>query len=257
MKLRFMAAAVCALAFTNVAQAAVQIGNTTTPELFLAVFDGRPTGTSGLVSETLIVDLNQSALTFDFNTSTSFAVDLSNFSGVASSDLRFAVFAGQKDDLTLNQLFFTAAVGTDPADLWPNSVFDVDQSINYLSTLVGAHNALPGDPVQTFTGGAGSFKSPSPITNAILPDFNGGSAINTAGAFGTALAFFNVGWTFDGVETIGEFRDLLAGTFTLNQNSLVYSAGSAPIPLPAGVWLLGSALLGLAGVSRRRRLVQA
>ena len=42
-------------------------------------------------------------------------------------------------------------------------------------------------------------------------------------------------------------------TYTLEQNgTFVVSGGTSPVPLPASAWLLGSALLGFVGVSRRR-----
>jgi hypothetical protein len=37
------------------------------------------------------------------------------------------------------------------------------------------------------------------------------------------------------------------GTLTITGNS------TAPVPLPAAVWLFGSGLMGLVGVSRRRK----
>jgi hypothetical protein len=46
----------------------------------------------------------------------------------------------------------------------------------------------------------------------------------------------------------------LLGTFNLTGNTLTYTAAGGPtVPLPAAVWLLGSGLLGLAGVGRRRQ----
>ena len=43
------------------------------------------------------------------------------------------------------------------------------------------------------------------------------------------------------------------GTFTLTANGLQYAAAApAATPIPAAVWLLGSAMVGLVGVARRR-----
>ena len=42
------------------------------------------------------------------------------------------------------------------------------------------------------------------------------------------------------------------GTATLSATGFSFSPSSTPVPLPAAVWLLGSGLLGLAGVGRRK-----
>jgi hypothetical protein len=42
------------------------------------------------------------------------------------------------------------------------------------------------------------------------------------------------------------------GTVSLTANGLVYTPATGTVPLPAAVWLLGSGLLGLAGVARRK-----
>lgn len=55
----------------------------------------------------------------------------------------------------------------------------------------------------------------------------------------------------NGSTTLVAFDPAIAGTFTLSSTGLTYGAPSA-VPVPAAVWLLGSALVGLAGVGRRR-----
>lgn len=47
----------------------------------------------------------------------------------------------------------------------------------------------------------------------------------------------------------------LIGSFNLSGNTLTYTSGTGgpAVPLPAAVWLLGSGLMGLAGVGRRRQ----
>ncbi len=44
--------------------------------------------------------------------------------------------------------------------------------------------------------------------------------------------------------------------FLSNTGDLTYNiasgASTAPVPLPAAIWLLGSGLLGMAGIARRR-----
>ncbi len=50
----------------------------------------------------------------------------------------------------------------------------------------------------------------------------------------------------------GRVQSYLLGTLTLTANGTLQSVGAAPVPLPAAVWLLGSGILGLFGVGRRR-----
>jgi hypothetical protein len=53
--------------------------------------------------------------------------------------------------------------------------------------------------------------------------------------------------------TTGKVQSYILGTVSVDALGNVSFAGNtAPVPLPAAVWLLGSGLLGLFGVSRRR-----
>jgi hypothetical protein len=56
-----------------------------------------------------------------------------------------------------------------------------------------------------------------------------------------------------GVGAVTAFS-LGTAVFSLTNDTLTFTGngGTTPVPLPAAVWLLGSGLLGLAGVGRRR-----
>ena len=57
-----------------------------------------------------------------------------------------------------------------------------------------------------------------------------------------------------GVENNDPAKLTVLGTWLLDSaGQLTYTAPVSQVPLPAGVWLFGSALAGLVGVSRRRR----
>ena len=84
--------------------------------------------------------------------------------------------------------------------------------------------------------GAGSFGN----------NFGGAISFSNAAQTDSSMAFYQLGIDLTtGGSKITEF----AGTWTLAANGdLSYSA----VPVPAAVWLLGSALVGMVGVARRR-----
>ena len=57
---------------------------------------------------------------------------------------------------------------------------------------------------------------------------------------------------FTGNGTTGKLQSYILGTATLAANGTLNITTPSAVPLPAAVWLLGSGLLGLFGVSRRR-----
>ena len=61
---------------------------------------------------------------------------------------------------------------------------------------------------------------------------------------------------FTGSATTGALTSYILGSATWAADGSLTITGngtSAPVPLPAAVWLFGSGLMGLVGVSRRRK----
>ena len=75
----------------------------------------------------------------------------------------------------------------------------------------------------------------------------GGSAGNNSG----------VGTTCTGITTVmdnGPFQgSKVSFSGDIHSGTVPFSGGSAAVPIPAAAWLFGSGLVGLAGISRRRK----
>lgn len=108
---------------------------------------------------------------------------------------------------------------------------------------------------------AGSVNSYSTSGNSAL-SFVGQYTIgfNGLGTVGSSMGFYNFFASQDPNDSpyfVGQYSTL-PGTWSLTyvggQASLAYTGGGAPpaVPVPAAIWLLGSGLLGLVGIGRRK-----
>jgi hypothetical protein len=78
-------------------------------------------------------------------------------------------------------------------------------------------------------------------------------------AMGTGIALYGFTGNVAAGQPAAGIQSYVLGTATMGTNgTLTFAAnGGAPVPLPAAVWLLGSGLMGLVGVSRRRKAAVA
>lgn len=166
--------------------------------------------------------------------------NVGGMSNVASSD--FGVIASYKSGTAITDPTFTSLSGA-----MSNAYGYVTGANN---VLVGStntdHLAVYGDI--TFLGN-GHFGAGLYGTN-----YGAGIPFNDTGNVGDALltSFVHSNDTFDAtghaVFTAGQWK-LDAGTGTVSY------VAPAPVPVPAAAWLFGSALVGLTGISRRRKPV--
>jgi hypothetical protein len=112
----------------------------------------------------------------------------------------------------------------------------------------GGLTSLTGTETGTATEGVGSPQSKY--------GFFGGADLAATGS--TAIKLF--GFTGNNVNG-GQLQSYLLGSATLGTDGTLTingnGGGTAPVPLPAAVWLFGSGLMGLVGVSRRRKAAAA
>ena len=97
---------------------------------------------------------------------------------------------------------------------------------------------------------AGIFDSTTISSNPANWYLAGGAT--AVSGLGTACDLYGVTGT-----TTGDVALSLLGTASLSANGVTFAPESTPVPLPAAIWLLGSGLLGLAGVGRRKAVVPA
>lgn len=128
-----------------------------------------------------------------------------------------------------------------------------------LSNLVASLNATISG-LNSNSGGANSIEGSTPATTGIWDVTNtsgvaywGGGSVPNGVTGGTTANLYYVtagagGTTSTPVSTV------IDATASLSANGLVLSGvgGTTTTPLPAAVWLLGSGLLGLTGVARRK-----
>ncbi|WP_101760130.1 VPLPA-CTERM sorting domain-containing protein [Oceanicoccus sp. KOV_DT_Chl] len=150
--------------------------------------------------------------------------------------------------------------------------FDFDTQLNSAMVL------LSGFCFNTDAAGQPPSSATCPVTKSAVPIFAQGETVYTGAVNPPGTVFDQAGTTFDGTSGLLAILayspsfgvniaiDMLfnsdgTGTLTTNAGFLGGATGSltwnAPseVPVPAAAWLFGSAVVGLAGVGRRRSTV--
>ncbi len=138
----------------------------------------------------------------------------------------------------------------------------IDQAVGGETTAYVSFKAQSGQTFSTSATGSATFSSSQTYWSATTAGGTGGlneqdtQLADLTGTDTSSQLYFDQLTTPNGTTGLAT---VLAGQWTLAFNGASGSATSAtltwtptPVPLPDAVWLLGSGLLGLAGIGRRR-----
>jgi hypothetical protein len=254
MKLRMKSLAVAvALVATGVAHAAIDSPNTGNGEMFLTIWD--PTvGNEASFNIGLNLNIDSSGGKTAFNGNGSYT-----FSNIFSDPVFTSNFNATNLSEMANWKWNITAGATIPS--FDERAMFTENSAGVQLNNSAAQNAAAG--VLTYQTALGSCDScgthvkasPTYAGDNYGKDFNGNAPVNNAGSIGQSLFFYLAENNFlnDFLPDGNAIMTQYAYQWSLDANgNLTYNAVGAPVPVPAAVWLLGSALAGLVGVARRR-----
>lgn len=256
MKLKAIAAAI-AVAASSSAFAAIDVNTlngASQSEFALAVINqardtsvvidlGVTTGFTGTVSTTA--------------DGTDILAELNSIFG-GTNDLSYSVIAFADNPVKAVGFGFPPTFGAGPGALEqgiyvsaPGPIPSLPTSANYTAAIENARTFIGN--VNAALNAAGSTGAQSSglafyDTTAFRGDVGGN--YNTETDFGTTVSLYRAVREFDDFanDTPDTLVNAEVGFVTLDASGVTF----APVPVPAAAWLMGSALLGLVGVSRRR-----
>ena len=133
--------------------------------------------------------------------------------------------------------------GTNPAAAGPTSSIALGMTNGTQTFFKNYNNAGVANPNATYGWGKGTGGSTAPTS------FQGVAAYQNGDPVGTAMYFYEIA-AYGSGALANVYKSL--NTITLNADGSI-TVGQAPaVPIPGAIWLLGSGLLGLASIGRRR-----
>lgn len=205
---------------------------------------------------------NAAPVTYDF---TSGFVTVSAFQGSGNTDL---LAPGTDIQLTGGQVTFNSTALTLPSfqflDTTPQTVSVINGTFAGEQITLQSWNALPD---VSYSSSAFLSSSPPPTYGFTAGKIDGSGMYSLAGLVAQpSTSFAGTTNSLTGQVTLGgtdmiQLTGITLGAFTVDGQTITLKGdivfeGTTPVPLPASIWLLGSAiaLFGLTRVDRRRVL---
>jgi hypothetical protein len=169
-------------------------------------------------------------------------------SAISAGDVRWMVAAGDSTGTTPGSNRWVATSSTVPTGQVSSNLIQFKGSDNYLNAVNFFGNHLAQANGSAVTTDQDGFAWPG---TSLLNTFGAKSTGWAADiALGDSSAFY---FLANGATQLTKVNGTpYAGTWSLASNGTLNYSASA-VPVPAAVWLLGSALVGMVGVARRQR----
>jgi hypothetical protein len=157
---------------------------------------------------------------------------------------------GELGDVGAGQ-FVTTQTNNNTAQLSirPTGVLDTWENLIKTTQALNTNSGGASSVFGTSAAAAGIFDTTTVSSNPATWYLAGGA---------TAVSGLGTPWNLYGVTGTGNGNVALSllGTASLSANGVTFAPeATTTVPLPAAIWLLGSGLLGLAGVGRRKAVV--
>jgi hypothetical protein len=179
----------------------------------------------------------------------------------AGNTIQWAVMGGGGQQTTNTLQFVTTDTNSTLGTLTGRKGGNLGSWVTGMTNTATLLNTNTGGPVAGGPGGSADIFATSAsgaanwdptILTANASNWYSNGPTNLVNGLGTSATLYGV--TGDSVTSTNLVKTTALGNVTLTAAGLVFSTAAAPVPLPAAIWLLGSGLLGLFGIGRRKTI---
>jgi hypothetical protein len=179
----------------------------------------------------------------------------------AGNTIQWAVMGGGGQQTTNTLQFVTTDTNSTLGTLTGRKGGNLGSWVTGMTNTATLLNTNTGGPVTGGPGGSADIFATSAsgaagwdptILFSNASNWYSNGPTNLVNGLGTSATLYGV--TGDSVTSTNLVKTAALGNVTLTAAGLVFSTAAAPVPLPAAIWLLGSGLLGLFGIGRRKTI---